>query len=63
MNRAISIARLTPGVVLAEVRWLWSTWYGQLAILTVLTGLLWMFVASTPYLMLLALTRKRLGIK
>jgi hypothetical protein len=58
--------------VAAEIRWLWSTRYGQLAILAVLTGLVWVSgllwlggpawlpAWGTPVPMLLALTRRRL---
>lgn len=51
-----------PRTLAAELRWVWSTWYGQLAILTAVTGLLWLTgrreLAPAP--MLLALTRGRL---
>lgn len=45
-----------------ELRWLWRDRYGQLAILTLVTGLMWLTGWGTPYLMLLAVTRRRLGL-
>ena len=48
--------------VAAEARWLWSDRYGQLAILAVTIGLLCLVGYGTPNVMLLALTRRRLGL-
>lgn len=54
--------RTLPAALAAEARWLWRDRYGQLAILVLLTGLMWLTGWGSPYVMLLALTRRRLGL-